>query len=384
MMNRLNELYQRFFSPKQPIPAGMYNYQSPKDAAVPYRLHLRIEPDGSGILIINASTVLHLNRTAAEIAYYVVQQMPEGEAVSQLVQRYRVPRERAEQDYVDMKARLDMLATTRDLDPVTYLGVERTTPFSRELSAPYRIDCALTYKSTSDEQTVAPQERVRRELTTDEWQTVLKKAWDAGVPHVIFTGGEPTLRPDLIDLIAYGEQLGMVTGLLTDGSRLTEKDYIHHLLQSGLDHLTILLDEHNEQSWEALRDVLSEDIFVTVHLTITPANQASITQLLDRLKEMGVQAVSLSANETHLKEELKEFGHAAAERNLQLVWNIPVPYSSFHPVAVELAEVGELPQGAGKAWLYVEPDGDVLATQGRPEVLGNLLADRWDQIWQKH
>ncbi len=382
-MNRLNELYQRYFSPKQPIPPGMYQYQSPKDAAAPYRLHLRIEADGQGILIINASTVLHLNRTAAEIAYYVVQQTPEREAVSQLVQRYRVSREQAQQDYIDMKARIDMLATTQDLDPVTYLGVERTTPFSGELSAPYRIDCALTYQTTSDEQNVAPRERVRRELTTEEWQTVLKKAWDAGIPHVIFTGGEPTLRPDLVELIGYVEQLGMVAGLLTDGSRLTEKDYIHHLLQSGLDHMTILLDDHEEQNWEALRDVLGEDIFVTVHLTLTAANQHSRVQVLERLKEMGVGAVSLSASDPDLKDALKELGNAAAERDLQLVWNIPVPYSGFHPVAVELAEVGELPEGAGKAWLYVEPDGDVLATQGRPEVLGNLLTESWEQIWRK-
>jgi MoaA/NifB/PqqE/SkfB family radical SAM enzyme len=277
-----------------------------------------------------------------------------------------------------------MLATTRDLDPVTYLGVERTTPFSYELSAPYRIDCALTYQTTSDELTVAPRERVRRELTTREWQTVLKKAWEAGIPHVIFTGGEQTLRPDLAELIAYAEQLGMVTGLLTDGSRLTVKDYIHHLLQSGLDHLTILLDDRDEQNWEALRDVLSEDIFVTVHLTLTAANQHSRVQVMERLKEMGVPAVSLSANDPGLKDVLKELGNSAAERDLQLVWNIPVPYSSFHPVAVELAEAGELPDGAGKAWLYVEPDGDVLATQGSPEVLGNLLTDTWEQIWKKH
>jgi MoaA/NifB/PqqE/SkfB family radical SAM enzyme len=225
---------------------------------------------------------------------------------------------------------------------------------------------------------------VRRELTTEEWQSVLKKAWEAGIPHVIFTGGEPTLRPDLVELIAYAEQLGMVAGLLTDGSRLTEKDYIHHLLQSGLDHLTILLDERDEQNWEALRDVLSEDIFVTVHVTLTAANQSSATQVLERLKEMGVQAVSLSANDSDLKDALKELGQAVAEHDLQLVWNIPVPYSSFHPVAVELAEVGELPQGAGKAWLYVEPDGDVTPMQGRTEVLGNLLTDSWEQIWQKH
>ena len=54
------------------IPAGIYMYQAPPEADLPYKLHLRVEADGSGILIINASTVLHLNQSAAEYAYHLV------------------------------------------------------------------------------------------------------------------------------------------------------------------------------------------------------------------------------------------------------------------------------------------------------------------------
>ena len=39
-----------------------------------------------------------------------------------------------------------------------------------------------------------PIKRVDRELTTDEWGDILDKAWAAGIPHITFTGGEPTLR----------------------------------------------------------------------------------------------------------------------------------------------------------------------------------------------
>jgi MoaA/NifB/PqqE/SkfB family radical SAM enzyme len=40
-----------------------------------------------------------------------------------------------------------------------------------------------------------------------------------------------------------------------------------------------------------------------------------------------------------------------------------------------------IPEGAGKAWLYVEPDGDVLPSQGNSEkILGNLLRDEWTKI----
>jgi MoaA/NifB/PqqE/SkfB family radical SAM enzyme len=40
-------------------------------------------------------------------------------------------------------------------------------------------------------------------------------------------------------------------------------------------------------------------------------------------------------------------------------------------------------EGGGRAWLYVEPDGDVLPTQGVDRVLGNVLRDSWADIWAR-
>ena len=120
---------------------------------------------------------------------------------------------------------------------------------------------------------------MKRELTTEEWQLILDKAWQAGIPHVVFTGGEATIRPDLIDLVKYAEKLGQVTGLLTDGERLAEPHYLKELLQSGLDHVMIVLDASDEQSWEGLRDSLREDLYITVHLTINMINQAKIWRM---------------------------------------------------------------------------------------------------------
>jgi MoaA/NifB/PqqE/SkfB family radical SAM enzyme len=60
-----------------------------------------------------------------------------------------------------------------------------------------------------------------------------------------------------------------------------------------------------------------------------------------------------------------------------------VPYSLEHPVALETAG-DEVPDGAGKAWLYLEPDGDVLPAQGMAEkVLGNFLRDPWERIYPR-
>ena len=381
-MNTLRETYRRIFPKKQPLPAGIYHFQAPADTAQPYRLHLRLEPDGKGILIVNAKTVLHLNQTAAEFAFYLIKQTPEDEVGRQFSKRYHVKRDQALHDFRYLRDQLDSLIHTPELDPVTFLDIERRDPYTTDLSAPYRLDCAITYQvSPTSSLDAAPVDRVKRELTSNEWQTILDKAWQAGIPHVVFTGGEPTQRPDLADLIAYAEKVGLVTGLLTDGFRLAETDYLHNLLQSGLDHLMIDLRPELDQSWEGLRDALVEDIFTTVHVTLTPENKAAIPSILSRLSEMQVKSISLTASDSALADDLKSARSTAATLNLQLEWDLPVPYSSLHPVALELAENAVPAEGAGLAWLYVEPDGDVLPAQGVNQVLGNLLTDPWETIW---
>lgn len=386
-MNPFRKLWDLVFPPIQPIPPGTYSYQAPADAPFPYRLHLRIEPDGQGILIVNASTVVHLNATAAEYAYFLVKDTPEDEAVNLISRRYDAAKEVIRRDYLDLHDRLKTLIETPDLDPVTYLDFDRREPYSGAQLAPYRIDCALTYHlPDAGKQAITPQERVTRELLNEEWQQILSKAWNAGVPHAVFTGGEPTLRPDLVELVTYAEKLGMVTGLMTDGLRLAEPAYLHQLLQAGLDHLTILLDPTDEGGWEAIRDSLAEDIALTVHLTLSERLLPNFGQVLDRLAQMGVLNLSLSAESLALTSALQEKRQDIANRQMRLIWDLPVPYSHFHPVALELAETmpnGETAAGPGTAWLYVEPDGDVLRGQGYyQEVLGNLLADPWEKVWE--
>jgi hypothetical protein len=129
---------------------------------------------------------------------------------------------------------------------------------------------------------------------------------------------------------------------------------------------------------------MPEDIAVTVHITLTQAEKAANAAPLDRLAKEGVRSISLSADDKALADALAAAGQHAAELGMRLVWDMPVPYSAFHPVAAELhAGKDKAPVGAGKVFLYVEPDGDVLPAQGVNKVLGNLLADPWEKIWKK-
>ena len=83
-MSSILKPIQRWFAPIEPIDPGIYHYISPQDDPRNYRLHLRIENDGAGVLIINASTVLHLNETAAEYAYYLVNNMMADEVAEKM------------------------------------------------------------------------------------------------------------------------------------------------------------------------------------------------------------------------------------------------------------------------------------------------------------
>jgi MoaA/NifB/PqqE/SkfB family radical SAM enzyme len=391
-----------WFTPHKPLSKEIVHYQTPPDAEAQYRLHLRIEPDGRGLLVVNAATVLHLNQTATEYARLLVQGADEEEAAKTIARRYRVKKAQAREDYNKLRDHVLTLATTVDLDPVTYLGMERAEPFSAQTSAPYRADLALTYRmDEAGALDPGARKRVDRELITGEWQQVLGKLWDAGVPHVCFTGGEPTLREDLVELVRYAEELGQVTGLLTDGHRLQDQAYLNDLLLAGLDHLQIALASHRaevhdrivgtEGAWEktdaGLRNAIAGDIYVVAQVPITPENADTVAETVTYLADLGVPAVALSSplrdaaeeEARHLRNGMEEAQSAAHAHHLTLVWDLAAPYSHVNPIETE-ADLP--PDQAVRQLLYVEPDGDALPSQGHNIVLGNLLRDPWEAIWE--
>ncbi len=382
-MKIFNRLADQFTNVK-PLPEGTHHMQAAPEDEKPYRLHLRLRADGSGTLVVNASTILHLNPTAAEYAYHFIKGTPPDEAAKAISKRYRISKGIALEDYQDFVDRIHTLIDTPDLDPVSYLNFERVAPHSADLTAPVRLDCALTYKlPPKTKADYAPTKRVDRELTTEEWGQILDMAWQAGVPHVTFTGGEPTLREDLPDLIAHAEKNGQVCGLLTDGLKLIEKSYLGTLLNTGLDHLLFLLQPDNKDSWKALETIMPEDLFTTVHITVNKKTLKSMDEMLEKLAELEVTSLSLGLADTSLQDSMDAVRDKAANLGMQLAFDLPVPYSADNPVAFETAE-DEVPTGAGKSWLYVEPDGDVLPAQGMAnQVLGNFLRNSWETIYKQ-
>ncbi len=114
------------------------------------RIHLRVDGDGSGILLVNASRVMHLNPTAAFMAKMALREVETEQAVRELRKQYRISKDQARSDYTQFCETIDQLLRPDEVCPVHDLDLEILTPFSARPSAPYRMDLALTYRCNND------------------------------------------------------------------------------------------------------------------------------------------------------------------------------------------------------------------------------------------
>jgi radical SAM protein with 4Fe4S-binding SPASM domain len=382
------------------------------------RIHLRIDPDGHGTLIVNASRILHLNPTAALMAYHVLEGTTDQETVRQIRRKYRVSPDQARADLESLRGQLEELIRPDGACPIHELGLETIMPFSARPGAPYRLDLALTYRCNNDcahcynvEHPSIPipgaaGEGLRAELSTAEWKRVLDRAWELGIPHIIFTGGEPTLHPDLAELVAHAEGNGQITGLNTNARRLADADYVAGLVKAGLDHVQITLESGNAevhdrmvqckgafaQTVRGLQNALSSPLYVMTNTTMLKTNVSTLPGTLDFLAELGVPTIGLNALihsgrgrqvgtglvDSELSALLLVARQKTEARGQRLIWYTPTQYCAFDPMTLDLGVKG------CTAALYnmcVEPDGNVLPCQSYYQPLGNLLVDEWDSIW---
>ena len=395
-------------TPPRPLRPGLYAYERHDGTDGRVRLHLRVEPDGRGLLVINASRVLHLNQTATEYARLILEQVPEEKAVRTIRRRYHVDAATAQADYRCLQEQLQaLIAPDGPVCPIHGLDLERIDPFSMPLTAPYRMDLALTYRCNNG----CPHCYVARapdypEMDTAAWKSVLDRVWEVGIPHVCFTGGEATLHPDLVELVAYAEEKGLVTGLLTNGRRLCNATYAQDLVTAGLDHVQITLESHDQAihdhmvaapgAWQetvaGVRNTVAAGLYTTTNTTLTRENVPTIEDTVAFIGSLGVPTFACNSliyagrgatvgtgfQEGELAPILERVREAAGRHGLRLIWYTPTQYCAFSPLQLGLGVK------ACTAALYnmcVEPDGAVIPCQSYYEPLGYILRDPWKAIW---
>jgi PqqA peptide cyclase len=87
---------------------------------------------------------------------------------------------------------------------------------------------------------------VKEELDTESWFRVMSQARKMGATQLGFSGGEPLLRQDLVDLIAEGRRLGYYTNLITSGLGM-DADRVAAFREAGLDHIQISFQASSEE-----------------------------------------------------------------------------------------------------------------------------------------
>jgi len=386
---------------------GLYHYEHQTEYEKS-RLHLRVDPDHTGFLLVNANRVIHLNPTAVFMAYLVLEDYSQEHAVQVITSTFQVSADQAAADYQKYSIQFAELIRPDGACPIHELGIETVMPFSARPSAPYRMDLALTYRC-NNECTHCYNARPRdyQEMSTAEWYKILDHLWDLAIPHIVFTGGEPTLRSDLPELIGYAERNGQITGLNTNGRRLNDKEYLGQLVDAGLDHVQITLESHDpvihdkmvsakgawKQTVAGIRNALDTPLYVMTNTTMLKDNSPRMESTLNFLADIGVPTVGLNAliysghglsvgtglAETDLPPLLELARTSTTKHNQRLIWYTPTQYCHFDPMELELGIKG------CTAALYnmcVEPDGAVLPCQSYYQPLGNLLTNSWESIWK--
>lgn len=387
-------------------PPGLYHFAR-QDGSAKVRIHLRVDPDGSGTLIINADRVLHLNATASIMAYGILNGRTDSDIGHALGKRFEIATDRAREDVAGLRTMLSALTRAEGACPSHDLDLETRMPFASRPTAPYRMDLALTYRcNNSCAHCYNARERTFPELDTAGWKTVLDRLWRLGIPHIVFTGGEPTLRSDLPELIAHAESLGQITGLNTNGRRLADVDFVDRLVRAGLDHVQITVESsdaaiHNQmvgsaaafrQTIQGVRNALDSPLFMMTNTTMLGTNEHTLPSTLDFLAELGVPTVGLNAliysgrgatvgtglRERQLQPILDMASARTAARGQRLIWYTPTQYCEFDPTEHNLGVKGCT---AALYSMCIEPNGDVLPCQSFYQTLGHILSDSWESIW---
>ncbi len=393
---------------KQRVPAGRYTYRGTGEFAG-LALQLRVEPDENGIMVINGDRMLYMNETASAFAYYFMQGLPRAEVIKRIRSIFRVNEKQAKQDYEKLVYTISTLAHTDKVCPISFLEVKKEEPFTHQYSAPLRMDIALTFRCQNNcIHCYAGGPHETQELTTTQWKQAIDRLSDIGIFILTFTGGEPTLREDLPELLAYAQGKGIVTGLITNGRRLKDKEYVGKLEKSGLDFVQITLESHKpvvhdkmtaqKGSWKetvtGIRNAAASTLYVSTNTTLSKYNADDFLDTIDFIKSLdvgafGCNSLIYSGKADQVKDEfaittqeldelLPRVRNKANQLGLKFLWYTPTQYCQFDPVQHGL---GVKSCTAALINMCVGPNGDVYPCQSYFESLGNILKDPWLSIW---
>ncbi len=263
------------------------------------------------------------------------------------------------------------------------------------------------------------------DISTEQAKVMIDDLAAYGAPVLLFSGGEPLVRKDLVELASYATQKGMRAVISTNGTLIT-KEKAHELKQIGLSYVGISLDGGEEvhdhfrkvpgaykKALEGLANCQAEGLKVGLRFTINKRNQQEVPKLFEILRDLEVPRICFyhlvysGRGSALIKEDLD---HAETRAVVNLIMDetrklfdqgIPkevltvdnhadgplVYYRLLKEDKKRAAEVMELLQmnegnSTGRGIGCISWDGKVHADQfWRQHVFGNVLERPFSQIW---
>ncbi len=150
-------------------------------------------------------------------------------------------------------------------------------------------------------------ERANAELTAEEWGETFRQAAAIGALQLHLSGGEPTARRDLEDILAYAVEAGLYTNLITSAVLLT-KDRLARLADIGLDHVQvsiqdIVVDNAERISayeggvakkYDVARWTRELGLGLTINAPMHRQNIAHLPQIIDFAVEVDAQRIEIA------------------------------------------------------------------------------------------
>lgn len=304
----------------------------------------------------------------------------------------------------------------RNEQPVEGIGYMNIGEYSHYMKAPHRMDVMVSAMTKNGNwhcnqkcvhcYAAGQAQAEEEELSTAQWLEIIDKLREIGIPQITFTGGEPTMRDDLFELIDHARWF--VSRLNTNGIKLT-KEYCEKLKEVEIDSVQITFyssdaDIHNtlvgasqyENTVKGIENAIEAGLNLSINTPLCTLNKDYV-ETLKFLHDKGVMYVTCSGLITTgnatlkdseklqlSKDEIKEVLKAASE--YAFANGMEISFTSPGWIEDEFFDAHGLTTpncGACLSNMAITPGGNVVPCQSwlSGDVLGNILADEWKTIW---
>jgi len=144
------------------------------------------------------------------------------------------------------------------------------------------------------------------ELSREEGERLIDDMSGWGRTILVFSGGEPLLRPDIFHLMRYANEKGLIVALATNGT-LIDQDLAKRIRDSGVDRVSISLDGADEATHDVLRRLpgsfqsaiagaqalRAEGVPLQINVTVAKHNADQLDEMVSLAKDLGAAALHL-------------------------------------------------------------------------------------------